>query len=71
MLVRLRARAVRLEDDLDAVVHVMLELLVTLRRVVQRHAVRDDEAGVNLVFLNKLQQRLQITLHVRLPGLHR
>ena len=38
---------------------------------VEPHAVRDDEARVDLSVLDPLEQRAQVALDVRLPGLDR
>ena len=58
----------RLEHDLDALILLGQELSVSLRRFVQAHAMRDDETGIDLPFLDALQQWPQITLNMALPG---
>jgi hypothetical protein len=47
----------RFEDDLGAVVLLVLEHLVALRSVFEREVVRDDEAGVDVAALDALEQR--------------
>src|SRR5690348_185208 len=61
----------RLEDDLQALLLLVLEDLVAVRRLVERQAVRDDEAGVDLAALDAVQQRPHVALHVALAALDR
>src|SRR3954447_26164513 len=56
------------EDDLLAVVLLVLEDLVALRRIVQRHPVGDDPGRVDLLVLDPLEQGLHVPVHVALPG---
>src|SRR5215204_4772868 len=65
------AQLLRLEHDLFAVVMLVLEDVVAMRRLLQRQGVSDDEGRVDLPVLNPLQQRLHVALDMTLPGLDR
>src|SRR5256885_1156473 len=56
------------EDDLLAVVLLVLEDLVALRRILQRQPVGDDPGGVDLLVLDALEQGLHVPVHMALPG---
>src|SRR5689334_4455718 len=60
----------RLQNDLDAIILLFLEHRESLRYLIERQPVRDDEARVDLALLNSFEQRLQIALHMRLAGAH-
>src|SRR4051812_11963429 len=64
-------RRLGLENDLDAVIFLVDERLVTVRRLVELQRVRNDEARVDLAFLDALEERLHVALHVGLAGSHR
>src|SRR5579875_1808226 len=57
-----------LEHDLYAVVLLVLEDVVAVRRLPQRQRVGDDPGRVDLAALDALQQRLHVPLHVALAG---
>ena len=57
------------QDDLDAPITLLAEDAVTLGRLVQAHAMRDDERRVDPAVLDDLQQRLHVFHHVRLAHL--
>src|SRR5215207_9490247 len=61
----------RLEHDLDAVVHLVVEDVEAVRRVVEPHAVRDDERRVDLAVLDVAEQLLPVALDVALARPHR
>src|SRR4051794_13764574 len=58
----------RLEHDLFAVVLLIAEHPVAFRRVFERHAMRDDEARIDLALFHTLEQRFQVAVHVTLSG---
>jgi hypothetical protein len=60
-----------LEDDLHALVLLVLERLEAVRRLAERQAMRDHEARVDVALLDVLVERLHIPLHVALARLHR
>src|SRR5690348_16143701 len=60
----------RLHHDLDAIVLFFPEHGISLRSLIERHAVRDHEARIDLAFLNSFEQGLHIALHMRLSGAH-
>ena len=59
---------VRFQHDLDAVVVLVLEDVVSVRCIVKTHRMCDDERWVNVAVLDQLQQRSHVSLHVRLAG---
>src|SRR4051794_14545218 len=59
----------RLEDDLDAVVLLVLERLVAVGCHVEAQAVRDDEARVDVTVLDVVVEGLQVALDVALARL--
>src|SRR4051794_25985154 len=61
----------RAHHDLDALVLLIAERLVHLRRVVEARAVRDEERRVDLPLLDALHQRAHVVVHVRLSHLQR
>src|SRR4051794_17986133 len=61
-----RPGGLRRQHHLDAVVLLVPEDLVHRRRVIEFHAVGDDEAGVDFSLLNPLEERLHIPLDVAL-----
>src|SRR4029453_13275112 len=56
------------EDDLLAVVLLVLEDLEAAFRLGERQAVGDDPGRIDLSALDALQKRLHVALHVALPG---
>src|SRR5690349_12458504 len=56
-----------LQDDLLAVVLLVLEDVVPVRGLVEREAVGDDPRGVDLAGLDAGEQRLHVLVHVALP----
>src|SRR5687767_11509412 len=58
-----------LEHDLDALVALLLEYLVGMRRLVERNAVRDDEGRVDVAVTDVLQEAAHVARHVRLAHL--
>src|SRR5919206_122025 len=60
-----------LEDDLHAVVLLVLERLVGVRRHVQPEAVGDHEARVDLALADALVERLEVAVDGALAGLDR
>ena len=70
MSARLRPRSSRVEHHFRAVILFIAEHLVHLRRIVDRHAVSDHEAGIDLTRLYAIQQWLHEAHHVRLASLH-
>src|SRR5581483_1257278 len=60
----------RFHNDLYAIVLLFLEHRVSLWGLIERQAVCDHEARVDLSFLDSLQQRLQIALYMRLASPH-
>src|SRR5437868_9331062 len=64
-------RGSRLEHDLDAIVLLVQEDVIAFGRVVEPHAVRDNEARIDLALLDPFEQRFQIALHVALTALDR
>src|SRR5262245_18599934 len=66
-----RPQPLRLQNDLYAFVLLVQEHLVPCGRVLEPHAVRDDEAWVNLPILYPIEQRTHIVLDVRLTCLDR
>jgi hypothetical protein len=63
--------ALILQHDLQAVILLVDENVVSMRSIVELHVVCDDEAGIDLPALNALQQRTQITLDMALSGFDR
>src|SRR5919107_1380634 len=61
----------RLHHYLDAVVLLVVEDAEAVRRVVEPHAVSDDERGVYIAVLDPLQQLAPVALYVALPRPHR
>src|SRR5947209_8401897 len=59
----------RLQHHFNALVLLIAEDPVRLRRLFQRQAVRNDEARVELALLDPRQQRLQVAVDVRLAHL--
>src|SRR5437588_265613 len=57
------------EDDLDAVVVLLLEGLVSLGGVVEFHPMGDDARRINVALLDALQERMQIAMDVGLSHL--
>src|SRR3954467_3477612 len=60
----------RIEDDLGAMVLLVAEYLVHLRRLSDRNTMADHEARVDLAALHAIEQRFHVAHHVGLPGLH-
>src|SRR4026207_1072534 len=63
------SRLLRLEDDLFAVVLLVLEDVVAVGSLLQGQGVGDDEGRVEVAVLNVLQQRLHVALDMALPAL--
>src|SRR5262249_59151303 len=63
--------SVRFEHDLDAVVLFVQEHVIPFGRLTEPQAVRDDETGIDLPVLNPFEQRAEVALYMRLPGLDR
>src|SRR5260370_12680958 len=59
---------VRFQHNLRASVDLVVEHGVAARCLFERQPVTDDEARIDLSFLDALQKRPQIALHVALPG---
>src|SRR4030095_3709895 len=57
------------EDDFDALVLLLFEDLVSVRCIFERHAMGDDEAGIDVALLDAREQRWEVALAVRLAGL--
>src|SRR5687767_8874069 len=53
----------RLHHDLDGAVFLVVEHLEGRGGLVERDAVRDHEAGVDLAALDAVQERLQVAMH--------
>src|SRR3954449_5639578 len=56
------------EDDLLAVVLLVLEDVEAAFRLVEWQGVGDDPGRIDLAAFDALQQRLHVALHVALPG---
>lgn len=61
-------RCLWFQHHLKAVVLLVHESIVPLGRFIQRQAVSNDKAWIDFVFLNPVQQRSKVMLHVCLPG---
>src|SRR4051794_36668142 len=60
------ADALWLHDDLDALIFLLFEYLVSTRRLFEAHLVGDNKRWVDLALLNAGKQGLQIPLNMRL-----
>src|SRR3954451_2978373 len=58
----------RLQHDLLAVVFLVAEHPVAFGRILEGHAMRDDEARVDLAPFHPLEQWLHVAMHVALSG---
>src|SRR5437899_5257624 len=56
------------QHDLDAFVLLVAEHAISGRRLVEAHAVRDDEARIDVALRKALEQRAQVAMHVGLSG---
>src|SRR5690606_24234598 len=63
------SRLSRFQDDLDTAVLFILELLVCVGPLIERHPVGDQERGVDLALLDAPEEIGQEPVDVRLPHL--
>src|SRR5258708_39043294 len=61
--------SIRIQHDLDTLIFLIQKHPVSLRRLVEPHMMRDDEARVDLPVLDAIEQWTQVPLHVALPRL--
>jgi chorismate mutase len=59
------------QNDLDAVIFLVHEHAVAVRRIAKLHLMRNDEARIDLAILNSLEQRFHVAMNVALAGVSR
>src|SRR3954464_7059647 len=70
MLCGLRDLSPRIQNNFRALVLLVAEDFIHLRRLIDGHAMAHHKTGIDLPVLDFLEQWLHVTHHVRLPRLH-